>query len=62
MSYRRVVRVQKLSAEIELTAVELENMERRTIAFLYALWDAMGVKKKIIVIGTNGHYEEAEDG
>lgn len=62
MSYRRVVRIQKQEPDMLLTAAELENLERRTTAFLYAIWAARGVKKKIIVIESNGYYEDVENG
>lgn len=44
-----------------MSAAALENLERRTTAFLYAIWDMQGVKKKIVrVESSNGNYGEME--
>lgn len=62
MNDRRIVTAEKRETVFEgLTTADLDNLERRTTAFLYALWVAMGERKKIIrVESSNGHYEEME--
>jgi hypothetical protein len=38
----------------ELPQPTLEQLERQTIAFLYAIWRARGVDKRIVTPGKNG--------
>lgn len=55
----RVVRAERPIFD-DMTPAALENLERQTTSFLYALWGAMGVKKKIIKIESNGYYDGLE--
>lgn len=58
----RIVRVVRREQVFEgMDAAGLDDLERRTIAFLYAIWGMQGVKKKIIrVESSNGNYGEME--
>lgn len=45
-----------------MTPAVLENLERQTVSFLYALWRAMGVKKRVIRVELgNGVYGEIKE-
>jgi hypothetical protein len=58
----RAVRVAGSEQVFEgIDAAALENLERRTTAFLYAIWELQGVKKRIIKVESNGYYQEPED-
>lgn len=45
-----------------MTPAALENLERQTVSFLYALWGTMGVRKKIIRVESGGGYYTAVPG
>jgi hypothetical protein len=61
---RRVASVRKAAVTLdEVQPVTLELMERQLIASLHAVWKAQGVRKKVVVIESNGYYgDEVNNG
>jgi len=44
-----------------ITPAVLDDLERRTIAFLYSIWRAQGVDKRIVRCAAGGHFEDIRE-